>query len=62
MSQLQYFDCYNTEDDIIFVDCFEDFPGTFNNCFGYHDAYYFDFYSQHHQTCTEEPTSITIAT
>ena len=30
--QFHYFDCYDTEDDIIFVNCFKDLPDFFNNC------------------------------
>ena len=44
--QLNYFDCYDTEADIIFVNCFEDLPGTFNNCFDCHDHCYFDCFCQ----------------
>ena len=55
-TQLYYFNYYNTEDDIVFVDCLKDFPSTFNNWFDYHDFYYFDFYSQYHKTCTDKLT------
>ena len=44
--QFQYFDCYDTEDDIIFVDCLADLPGTFNNYLDYYFSCYFDCFNQ----------------
>ena len=60
--QLHYFDCYDTEDDIIFVDCLEDFPVTFKNCLDYQNSCYFDFYSQYHKTYTDKLTGFNRAT
>ena len=60
--QFHYFDCYDTEDDIIFVNCFKDLPGTFNNYFDYYDSYYFDFYSQYRKTCTDKLTGFNLPT
>ena len=41
--QLHYFDCYDTEDDTIFIDCLEDLPCTFHKTYidkltGYNQA------------------------
>ena len=62
MTQLHYFDCYDPEDGIIFVDCLEDLPGIFNNWFDYHDSCYLDFYNQYHKTCTDKLTDFKQAT
>ena len=40
--ELNYFDCYDTEDDMIFVNCFEHLPDIIGNYFDYHDPYHDD--------------------
>ena len=52
-TQLHYFDCYDTEDDILFVDSLEDLPDIFSNYFDYQDPSDGDFCNQYRETCTD---------
>ena len=52
-TQLYYFDCYDTEDDILFVDSLEDLPDIFSNCFDYQDPRNGDYCNRYRETCTD---------
>ena len=60
--QLYYFDCYDTENDIIFVNSSENLPDTFNNYFNYYDPCYTEYYNQYRKTCTDKLTSFNLPT
>ena len=51
--QLHYFDYLNTEDNMIFKDCYDIIPDIFCDCFDYHDTSHGDFYNRYFETCTE---------